>query len=264
MLDPQIALAGAVRGNAPAPAGHGGRRVLVAGGGGKLGSAVLEATLHEHRFVCVGVLAVPPLASTVRRLHPVAANAAALRGFAADTALLVFDGERHANGREARFVQPQPADLLPLATQLLGAGVRRLIVVVPHHAAALPAALRAGLASLDETAVAALGLQHVVFLRTAQRPVRQPAGHWLHQVAAAMLSQLHWMVPQREQPVRAAQVAEFVVALALALPDAPAGTRVVSPELLSDWAQPGGGDAVLQAWLQGRAQGPVFVPSRRW
>ncbi len=246
-----------------APSG-GGRRLLVAGGGGRLGSAVLEAALHEHRFVGVAVLAKPPLQSTLRRLHPLPAEAGPLRAFAADTALLVFDGERHANGREARFVRPLPADLLPIARLLQASGVRRLIVVVPHQTATLPAALRAGLATLDETAVAALGLEQLVFLRTAHGARSASAGHALQRLGAAMLSQLHWMVPQREQPVRTPQLSAFVVALALALPDAPAGTRVVSPELMWDWAQPGGGDAVLTAWLHGEAAPLVDAPRRRW
>jgi hypothetical protein len=264
MLDPQVALAaGAQAPRHLAPAG-GGRRLLVAGGGGRLGSAVLEAALHEHRFVGVGVLAVPPLNSTLRRLHPVPAEAAALRAFAPDTVLLVFDGERHANGREARFVHPRPAELLPLARQFLAAGVRRLVVVVPHQTATLPAALRAGLATLDETAAAALGLEQLVFLRTAHGARSTGAGHALQRLGAAMLSQLHWMVPQREQPVRTPHLARFVVALALALPEAPPGTRVVSPELMWDWSQPGGGDAVLDAWLHGRAAPVVTTPMRRW
>ena len=238
--------------------------MLVAGGGGRLGSAVLEAALHEHRFVAVAVLAVPPLNSTLKRLHPLPAEPVALRSFAAETALLVFDSERHANGRESRFVHPRPADLLPLARQCMAAGVRRLIVVVPHQTATLPAALRAGLATLDETAVAALGPEQLVFLRTAHSACSPGAGHVLQRLGAALLSQLHWMVPQREQPVRTPHLAGFVVALALALPDAPPGTRVVSPELMWDWAQQESGPAVLQAWLQGRDAPAVSRPKRNW
>lgn len=266
MLDPHLALAGASRAARPPARAIGGRRLLVAGGGGRLGSAVLEAALHEHRFVAVGVLSEPPLTSTVKRLHPVAATSAALRAFAPETVLLVFDGQRHANGREARLIQPRPADLPALARQFLAAGTQRLIVVVPHATASLPAALRAGLASMDEAAVAALGLRQLVFLRTAQSAPAVSVGHVLHRVAGAMLSQLHWMVPPREQPLRVPQLARFATALALALPDAADGTRVVSPEVMWDWAQPGGGDAVLRAWLQGQAVPAVASPSqaRRW
>ena len=65
---------------------------------------------------------------------------------------------RHAvNGREAAFWQPPPAELLPLARRLHDIGVRHLLVVMPHVSATPPEALKAGLASLDEQAVAALG-----------------------------------------------------------------------------------------------------------
>ncbi len=263
MLDPHIALAAAASPTLPAPAALR-RRVLVAGGGGRLGSAVLESVLAEHRFERVGVLALPPFNSTLRRLHPVAPEASALLAFGADTALLVFDGERHANGREARFVHPRPVDLLPLAQQLLAAGVRRLVVVVPHQPALLPGALRAGLASLDETAVAALGLSHLIFMRMAQAGGAAAAGSFLQRLALGLLAQLHWMLPQREQPLRAGQVARFVAALALALPAAPTGTRVLSPEGLWDWAQPEGGDAWLNAWLRGEALPKVRTGAQRW
>lgn len=262
MLDPQTALAAAAAPPLPAPAAQR-RRVLVVGGGGRLGSAVLEQVLAQHRFERVGVLALPPLNSTLRRLHPVAPEAAAMAGFGADTALLVFDSQRHANGREARFVQPRPADLLPLARQLLAAGVQRLVVVVPHQPALLPGALRAGLATLDETAVAALGLSHLVFMRMAQTGGTAATGSPLQRLALGLLSQLHWMLPQREQPLRAVQVARFVAELALALGAAPAGTRVLGPEGLWDWARPEGGAAWLQAWLEGRVLPVVAQPRPR-
>ena len=263
MLDPHVALAAAASPPLPAPAALR-RRVLVAGGGGRLGSAVLESVLAEHRFERVGVLALPPFNSTLRRLQPVAPESSALAAFGADTALLVFDSERHANGREARFVHPRPADLLPLAQQLLLAGVRRLVVVVPHQPALLPGALRAGLASLDETAVAALGLSHLVFMRMAQTGSAAAAGSLLQRLALGLLAQLHWMLPQREQPLRAVQVARFVAALAVALAAAPAGTRVLGPEGLWDWAQPEGGEIWLHAWLRGESLPRVRTAAQRW
>ncbi len=261
MLDPAQALAAAAR---PVPAAAAARRrLLVCGGGGRLGAAVLEEVLAEHRFERIGVLALPPFGSTVKRLHPVAPDAAALQAFAADTAVIVFDGERHANGREARLVRPLPHDLPVLAQQLLATGTRRLVVAVPHQAALLPGALRAGLASLDEAQVAALGWQQLVFMRMAQPGQARAAGSWPQRVALALLAQLHLMLPQRDQPLRATQVARFVAALALALPAAPGGTRVLGPEALWDWSRPEGGDAWLQAWLHGRALPAVAAPRPR-
>jgi hypothetical protein len=126
------------------------------------------------------------------------------------------------------------------------------MLVLPHAPALLPAALKAGLASLDEQAVAALGFEQFTVVRPARAGAVNdgaPAGGPLHRLGRAVLSQLHWMIPQREQPLRAPKVAEFVVELARRLLDAPHGTRVVPPELLWDWAQPEGGERVLSAWL---------------
>ena len=151
-----------------------------------------------------------------------------------------------------------PDSLPRLAAALHALGVQRLLLVLPHAPGLLPQALRAGLATLDEQAVAALGFAQLVLVR----PARQAAAGdrstgLLPRVARAALAQLHWMVPQREQALRPAKVARFVADLALALPAMASGTRVVPPEMLWDWAQPGAGPAVLQAWLQGRP-GPVL------
>ena len=75
----------------------------------------------------------------------------------ADTAVIVFERARRSNGRDEAFMQPEPEQLVELAMQLRAGGVRRLLVVVPHAPALLPQALKAGLATLDEGRVAALG-----------------------------------------------------------------------------------------------------------
>ena len=103
------------------------------------------------------------------------------------------------------------------------------------------------------------------------RPARLPGeagaggaarGFW-PRVAGVVLSQMQVMVPQREQPLRPAKVAQFVADLTLALPSMGSGTRVVAPELLWDWAQPGAGTPVLQAWLAGQpATRVAVVPPR--
>lgn len=168
----------------------------------------------------------------------------------ADCALVIFDREASAHGREAASLRPQPAELPALARWLQRGGVRRLVLVLPHAPSLLPAALKQGLASLDEQAVAALDFEQFTIVRpTRAGTAGASAGAGLHRLARALLSQLHWLVPQREQPLRAAKVAEFVIELARRLPDAAQGTRVVPPELLWDWAQPEGGERVLQAWL---------------
>jgi hypothetical protein len=255
MLEPLQALSVANR-----PAAHNAppsRHVLVAGGGGGLGSAVLERALAEHRFTRVGVLAGAALNPTLRRMHTVAATDAALAAFAPSAALVVYDRERHANGRESAFVRPEPAGLPALAAQLRQAGVQTLVVVVPHSPALLPAALTLGLASLDEGAVAALDFAHLVFMRMAQAGGAGGApGSAPQRLAGWMLSQLSWMVPQRQQPVGAATVARVAVELARQLPQSAPGTRVLPPDWLWHAAQAPDSTALatlLQAWLQGRA-----------
>jgi hypothetical protein len=232
-----------------APAGPALGSVLVVGAGGTLGSAVLAEALVAGRFRRVMAVVAAPLVSTLPGLHPV--PLAALAGpasSAADTALLVFERARHSNGRDDAFVQPDPAELLPLARQLHGAGVRRLLVVVPHAPALLPNALRHGLASLDEGAVAALGFEHVVFVRSAQAAGRNEASSRAQRFADWWMSQLAWMVPSREQPLRAVKLAALVVQIAQRLPLSRPGTRIVPQELLWQAAQDGA-DTHLDAWL---------------
>ncbi len=253
----QQALRGAWRAAPPAAAGTR-PRLLVLGGGGMLGSAVLEHALPAGRFARVQALVAQPLASALRSFEPLAQSAldAAQRSgepLQADIAVLVFERLRHSNRRDEAFVQPQPRDLPALAAALHRGGVRALLVVLPHTPWLLPGALRLGLASLDEAAVAGLGFEHVVFVRAAQ--VGGPAAasrSWLQRVADAWLRQLRLMVPQREQPLRAALLARWVVALAQALPAAPPGTRVLAPDTLWSFAQPGvDGQALLTRWLHG-------------
>jgi len=171
----------------------------------------------------------------------------------ADTALIVFDVKRHANGREEAFLRPQPRTLPRLARWLRAGGVRDLVVVMPHSAASLPQALKAGLADLDEHAVVELGFEHVVFVRSARAPGGARSNLWLQRVADGVLAQLRVMTPQPDQPVRANKVAQFVAELALQLPHSPPGTRVAPPELVWQAAQHGTAQELVRAWLAGEA-----------
>jgi hypothetical protein len=248
----------ALRAGSPAAAGPRAapRGLIVAGGAGPLGAAVLERALATGPWRPVTALVTQPIEVALDGLRVARAPAdwsmtPDMSG-TAECALVVFDRDASAHGREAAFLRPQPAELTALARWLQRAGVRRLMLVLPHAPALLPAALKAGLATMDEQAVAALGFEQFTVVRpTRAGPVNDgaTAGGLLHRLGRAVLSQLHWMIPQRDQPLRAAKVAEFVVELARRLPDAPHGTRVVPPELLWDWAQPEGGERVLNAWL---------------
>ncbi len=251
MTDPALALAAAAR--PPARDAAHLSRVLVLGGGGALGSRVVEHLLAQRRFNAVGVWTVQPLTAALRGLVPLA-DGDWLR-FGAGTAVVVFDRERHANGREAAFGRPLPGQLPALATRLRMLGVAALVVVVPHAPGLLPQALKAGLATLDEGAVAALGFDHLVFMRAAQvglGPGAAAAGNG-ERLAHWLLGQLHWMVPATEQAVRTDTVARVAARLAWALPQATPGTRVLPPELLWAAAQTPASDAVVDGWLAGPA-----------
>lgn len=261
MLDPQAALAGAA--HPAALPRRAWRRALVLGGAGALGSAVVEHLLAGHRFERVGVLARLALQPALRGLVPVVDDETALAAFAADTALIVFDRERRANGRDAAFVRLAPDELLARARQLRAAGVRHLIVVVPHSTAQLPQALKLGLASLDEGAVAALGFEHLVFMRMAQAAASGGAGSLPHRLAGWMLSQLLWLVPQHEQPVRGVTVARVAAALALALPGSTPATRVLPPDVLWLAAQQAQAGDLIAAWLAGKTL-PAAPLRQRW
>ncbi len=244
---------------------------LVAGAGGALGSAVLEAMLAGRHFAPVRVLATRALGSAMRGLEPVVVDD---DGFdtlpapdeppIADTALIVFDRERHANGRELAFLRPAPDALAPLAGWLRQRGVRALVVVLPHTPAALPAALKAGLANLDEHAVSALGFEQLVFVRSAQPPSSARAAQWLQRLADGLLAQMRMMVASTNQPVRASKVARFVAELAAQLRDSAPGTRVAPPELVWQAAQLRDPAPLVRAWLAARELPELSAPRQRW
>ncbi len=238
------AMQGALRGAAAPPPLE---RALVVGGGGTLGSALLGEALVAGRFQQVAAVVAAPLASAVRGF--VAVERAALgRPPGAEVAFVVFERERHSNGRDDAFWLPPPAELVAIARTLHGAGVKRLLVVVPHAPALLPHSLKHGFASRAEGEVAALGFEHLVFLRAAQSLAAPAQGSRVERFVAWWLPQLRWMVPQAEQPVRAVTLAALAVQLARLLPAAAPGTRVLPPEVLQQAAQ-GDAAAVLGAWL---------------
>lgn len=261
----------AIRAGRTSPVATGARAptVLVAGGAGALGAAVLEALLASRRFAQVRVLATRALTTAVPGLEPVTVDAydtdhaVATEGPVADMAVLVFDRERRANGRELAFVRPQPHDLPALAGWLRRAGVASLVVVLPHTPAGLPEALKRGLANLDEQAAAALGFEHLVFVRSAQKPGSVRAAQWLQRLADGVLAQMQMMVAASDQPVRASKVAQFVLELTAQLPASEPGTRVAPPELVWQAAQMRDARLLVQAWLARRELPPIHAPRMR-
>jgi hypothetical protein len=230
------------------------RRAIVVGAGGALGAAVLEHTLGGGLFAQVVVLADEPIAPALRGFVAVDRAALEAGGVRADTAFVVFDRARGRHGREDAFHWPDPLALPALARLLrTRCGVTYLLLVLPHAPALLPQALKAGLASLDEQAVAALGFEHFVILRPSQAADDAALRSVPHRLARWMLAQLRWMIPQRDQPVRPDKVAALALAIARALPQAQGRTRVVPPELVWQAAQPQQDvGALVSAWLDGR------------
>ena len=242
--------------------------VLVVGAGGALGSAVLEKLLAARAFAHVRVAVSQALRVAMHGLEPLRVDTgsfdeAPAAPLGADLALVVFDRTRRSNGREDAFVRPPPEALTTLARWLLAGGVRQLVVVLPHSMASLPQALKAGLANLDEHAVAALGFEHVVFVRSAQVPADERASSALQRLADGVLTQLRFMVPPSQQPVRVQKVAAFVVALASHLPTSAPGTRVAPPELVWLAAQASDPHPLVQAWLAGAELPPLNAPRMR-
>jgi hypothetical protein len=219
------------------------------GGGGTLGSAVLAEALASGAFARVFALVREPLASALRGFVPIRPDELQAWESPAELAFLVFERERFSHGRDEAFVRPQPPDLLPLAGALHRVGVRRLLIVMPHAPAMLPGALKAGFASADEAAVGALGFEHLLILRPSQNLAPEGGGTLLRRFVDWWLSQLRWMLPQQEQPVRAVRIATLVVQLARHLPASAAGTRVVPAELLWQAARSKDSETVLRNWL---------------
>ena len=221
---------------AAAPAAAPGR-VLLAGAGGALGNEVVRRLVGLGQFGSTELLVREPIKAGLRGVSVRLVEGddpAAWPPASAGTAIVMFDPPRLFYQRERALWTPRPGQLPALAHWLRRSGVGTLAVVMPHAQGRLPEALKRGLAGLDEQAVAALGFERLLIVRSAQKPapVRHP--HVLQRLAHWMLGVFKYMVPSAEQPVRAVKVAEL---LALALRLAPPGIHVAPPELVWQAAQ---------------------------
>jgi hypothetical protein len=238
-------------------------RLLVAGATGVLGNEVLRRLLGSGRFAHTEVLASESMSSGLAQVGIALTGPASLddwpaRPQPAHTGLIMFEPPRLYHGRERTLWTPTPEQLPALARWFRRCGVQTLVLVMPHAPGRLPEALKRGLANLDEQAVAALGFERVLLLRSARKPDAAVQQGLLEQTAGWMLSTLKYMIPASEQPVRPAKLAEFVDA---ALQLLPPGTHVAAPELLWQAGQTAGsGDRgqsaspmqrLVQAWLDG-------------
>jgi hypothetical protein len=221
--------------------------LVIAGATGALGNEVLRRLVGQ--FEVTHVLAREPIRAGLRGVAPAVVagdDPAAWPPLPASTGVVLFDPPRLFHDRERALWTPAPEQLTAVAKWLRQSGATTLAVVLPHEQGRLPEALQRGLASLDEHAVAALGFERLLVVRSARKPgAGAPAG-LLPRVAHAMLSSLKYMVPASEQPVRAVKVADFV---SLALREAPPGIHVAAPELVWRAAQADTAATVRQ-WLQ--------------
>ena len=250
VVDPLQALQAASRHAPPAADTRG--TLLIAGATGMLGHEVVRRLAGAHRFAHTVVLAREPIRDGMRGIESLVLPADRLSDIAhwpqvaVDTALVLFDPPRLYYERERALWAPEPEQLPALARWLHACGARTLAVVQPHAQATLPEALKRGLANLDEQAVAALGFERVLLVRSAQKPKDARLTHPAERLAAWMLSIIRFMVPASEQPVRAAKVAELHD---LALAIAPPCVHVAPPEMVWQAAQ-GELRAVATGWLR--------------
>ena len=223
-------------------------RLLIAGATGVLGNEVLQRLVGSGAYERAQVLAREPITAGLRGVQTLVVPSDDPQAWPlapADVAVVMFDPPRLFYDRERALWTPTPGELVALARWMRRSGVRTLAIVLPHAPGRLPEALKRGLASLDEQAIAGLGFDRLLLLRSAQKPVARATGPALARLADWMLSIFKYMVPSSEQPVRAVKVAEM---LALALRTAPAGIHVAAPEVVWQASQGDMGE-VVRRWL---------------
>lgn len=223
-------------------------RLVLAGAGGALGNEVVRRMVGLGQFAGTEVLAREPIRAGLRGVSVRLVEGddpAAWPTTTAGTAIVLFDPPRLFYQRERALWTPRPAQLPALAQWLRRSGVRTLAVVMPHAQGRLPEALKRGLATLDEQALAALGFDRLLIIRSAQAPGPPPPAGRLEAVARWMLGIFKYMLPGSEQPVRSVKVAQFIAA---ALELAPPGIHVAAPQTVWRAAQ-GDPHAVVRDWL---------------
>ena len=223
-------------------------RLVIAGATGVLGNEVLRRLVGLQEFETAQVLAREPITAGLRGVTvTVVAQGSPVDWppAAVDLGIILFDPPRLFYDRERALWTPRPEQLVEVAQWMRRSGANTLAVVLPHAQGRLPEALKRGLAGLDEQAVAALGFDRLLIVRSAQKPGPAPAPGLLTGLAHWMLSIFKYMVPSSEQPVRAAKVAQFV---AVALQLAPPGIHIAAPETVWQAAQ-GDLHTAVRQWL---------------
>ncbi|MDR7306817.1 hypothetical protein [Rhodoferax saidenbachensis] len=221
---------------------------LMAGAAGTLGTEVLRRLAGSHHYRQLRVLSqedITPALDRVQMVTVVSDDPSAWPLQPASVGVIVFDAPSLYNDRERALWTPQPAQLPALAAWMLRCGVHTLAVVVPHDQGRLPQALKAGLANLDEHAVATMGFERLLLVRPAAAPQSPLHANVLEWLAHRMLSIFAYMVPSNEMPPRAADLAALVD---VALREMPPGVHIAPPELARRTSEATVQD-VVRAWL---------------
>ena len=212
--------------------------LLIAGATGALGNAVMQRLVGTHRFAHTQVLAREPMGQGMRMvsLQLVAGDIAFWPQPAqrSDVAVVMFEPPRMYYERERALWTPEPEQLSALAVWLKSGGVSTLVIVLHHAQGSLPESLKRGLASLDEQALASIGFDRLIIVRSAQKPAALVKTPPLEKLAHWMLGIFQFMVPSSEQPVRPTKLAQLVDAL---LQTAPRGITVLAQEEVWSLAQ---------------------------
>lgn len=209
-IDPVSVLQDAQR---VAPGAGGVRRLLVAGATGRLGEALLNDALARGGYDEVVALA-----------EVDATMSFGIRGLALAPrhalppldAVLVAQTDRDApgarsfHGRDAPFVQVEPALMPAIAEAAARAGARTLVLVHPLPAWQQLSGLHRGLAGEAELAIAQLPFESVTVLRPLAQggPV---AGGWVQRVVHVYLSLQLLMLPRSLPTLTSTQVARAAV-----------------------------------------------------
>jgi hypothetical protein len=235
-----------LRGDSPAKQRPHRPRLVIAGATGTMGHEVVRRLAGQ--FGATQVLAreaITDALGSVTSLQVPGDSPDAWLPAPCDIGIVLFDPPRLFFDRERALWTPRPDQMLEVARWLRRSGANTIAIVLPHAQGRLPEALKRGLASLDEHAVATLGFDRLIMIRTAQKPGGPAAGGALARIARGMLSVFHYMLPSSEQPVRAVKVAEL---LSAALRLAPPGIHIAAPELVWRAAQ-GDVQQTAREWL---------------
>lgn len=226
--------------------------LLIAGAGGVLGREVSGRLIGSMAYDHTVVLTHSPFHATMRGVqdHTVVNNDPdQTPTISAQVGVMMFEPGNSFYDRENSIWTPSPDQVPALARWMAACGVRTLVMVLPHQPNRLPLALQHGLANLEEHAIANLPINTLVILRVADpRPAAAPVGNFGERLAAWIFRNLNYMIPSKEMPLRASQLAKVVGQIVQQAQQVESGTFVAGQELLSQ-AVKGNADAIIKAWL---------------